>query len=324
MTITTSLTTPLVAIVGITGKQGGSVARALIQSDQQYRIRGITRDVSKPAAKVFAEQGVELVQASLTVGNEEAAKQAFVGADIVFGVTNFPEHLDAGREIAEGKLIVDAVKSACPSLKLFVWSGIQSITELSGGRLQDANFFDSKAAVTAYARASGVPLAVVSPGYYMTNIFNAVSSALVAKGDGAYTFGFPMATTTRLPFADIPGDYGLYVRAAIERPEFGAGSELRAGTMCDLGEAMRELSEVSGKNITYEPISVDRFLATFPFKPLAPGLSHMYQSFEVNGFHGRKEPTEPALLGRKPKSWKEYLEGLGRDEVVKMLGLESK
>ncbi|KAF7325104.1 NmrA domain-containing protein [Mycena kentingensis (nom. inval.)] len=339
MTIATSdHTAPLVVVVGITGNQGGSVARALIESDRAYRIRGLTRDVDKPAAKAFAEQGVELVQVALTVGNEGAARAAFAGADIVFvsvpateleeqdlihaqSVTNFGEHADYEREVAEGKLIVDAAKLSSPSLKLFIWSGIESVTELSGGRLSNAKFFDSKAVVTAYARDSGIPLAVVEAGYYMDNIFNAVSSALVAKGASAYTFGFPMAKGTLLPFIDVAGDYGLYVRAAIERPELGAGSEVLSGTILEIGDAIRQLAEFSGKNIVYEPISIEQFAESFPYKPVVPILSDMYQFYESIGYYGAKKPSPATILVRRPKTWREYLEGLGRDEVVRRLGL---
>ncbi|KAF7325086.1 NAD(P)-binding protein [Mycena kentingensis (nom. inval.)] len=322
MTITTSdLTAPLVVVVGITGNQGGSVARALIESDRAYRIRGLTRDVDKLAAKAFAEQGVELVQVALTVGNEGAARAAFAGADIVFSVTNFGEHADYEREVAEGKLIVDAAKHSSPSLKLFIWSGIESVTELSGGRLSNAKFFDSKAAVTAYARDSGLPLAVVEAGYYMDNIFNAVASALVAKGASAYTFGFPMAKGTLLPFIDVAGDYGLYVRAAIERPELGAGSEVLSGTILEIGDAIRQLAEFYGQNIVYEPISIEQFSESFPYKPVVPILSDMYQFYETIGYYGAKKPSPATILVRRPKTWREYLEGLGRDEIVRRLGL---
>lgn len=84
MTLSTDPAAPLVAIVGITGKQGGSVARALIESDKPYRIRGLTRDASKPAAQAFAGKGVELRSVSLSVGNEDSVRAAFKGADIVF------------------------------------------------------------------------------------------------------------------------------------------------------------------------------------------------------------------------------------------------
>lgn len=54
----------LITVFGATGNQGGSVIRA-IQADpalsKEYKIRGITRDPSKPAAKDLAAKGVDVV-----------------------------------------------------------------------------------------------------------------------------------------------------------------------------------------------------------------------------------------------------------------------
>jgi uncharacterized protein YbjT (DUF2867 family) len=84
MTVSQDPSAPLVVLVGITGLQGGSVARALIASDKPYRLRGLTRDASKPAAQAFAAQGVEIVSVSLTVDNAVNVRKAFEGADIAF------------------------------------------------------------------------------------------------------------------------------------------------------------------------------------------------------------------------------------------------
>lgn len=54
----------LLTVFGATGAQGGSVIRAVLADDvlsKEYKIRGITRDVSKPAAQALAEKGVEVV-----------------------------------------------------------------------------------------------------------------------------------------------------------------------------------------------------------------------------------------------------------------------
>lgn len=54
----------LITIFGATGQQGGSVIRAILQDDtlsKEFKVRGITRDISKPAAQALLKQGVELV-----------------------------------------------------------------------------------------------------------------------------------------------------------------------------------------------------------------------------------------------------------------------
>ena len=54
----------IITVFGATGNQGGSVVTALLndsQTSQEFKIRGVTRDTSKPAAQELAKRGVEVV-----------------------------------------------------------------------------------------------------------------------------------------------------------------------------------------------------------------------------------------------------------------------
>lgn len=53
----------ILTVFGATGKQGGSVIRTILQDaklSQEFKIRGITRDTTKPGAQALSKQGVEL------------------------------------------------------------------------------------------------------------------------------------------------------------------------------------------------------------------------------------------------------------------------
>jgi hypothetical protein len=50
-----------------------------------------------------------------------------------------------------------------------------------------------------------------------------------------------MAGSTRAPLIDVESDYGLYVRAAIESPALGAGSEVLSGRWISVDELIDEL-----------------------------------------------------------------------------------
>lgn len=55
-------------VFGGTGGQGGSVVKTLLKDPkmmEEWNIRAITRDVSKPAAKSLEEKGVEVVSVGL-------------------------------------------------------------------------------------------------------------------------------------------------------------------------------------------------------------------------------------------------------------------
>jgi len=55
----------ILTVFGATGVQGGSVARAVSKHPKlsnEYKIRAVTRDTTKPAAKALEEQEIEVVQ----------------------------------------------------------------------------------------------------------------------------------------------------------------------------------------------------------------------------------------------------------------------
>ena len=53
----------LVVVFGSTGKQGGSVARALLQKG--FKVRGITRNTESDKAKELKKLGAELAKGDL-------------------------------------------------------------------------------------------------------------------------------------------------------------------------------------------------------------------------------------------------------------------
>lgn len=54
----------LITVFGATGNQGGSVIRHILADPQlstEFKVRGVTRDTTKPAAQELAGKGVEVV-----------------------------------------------------------------------------------------------------------------------------------------------------------------------------------------------------------------------------------------------------------------------
>lgn len=67
----------VLTVFGATGNQGGSVIKRVLEHQQlskRYKIRGITRDVSKPAAKELVSKGVEMVSVSAASHVKEGSK----------------------------------------------------------------------------------------------------------------------------------------------------------------------------------------------------------------------------------------------------------
>jgi uncharacterized protein YbjT (DUF2867 family) len=58
----------IIAITGATGQQGGAVARKLLA--EGWKVRALTRDLSKPAARALAEAEAELVAGDMDSRSE--------------------------------------------------------------------------------------------------------------------------------------------------------------------------------------------------------------------------------------------------------------
>ena len=101
-------------VFGATGNQGGSVINAVLgdsKTASEFKIRGITRDPSKPNAKALEARGVECVAAD--IGDRDSIEAAFKGAYAVFAMTNYWEKMDKDLEIRQGKNIADLAKVSC-------------------------------------------------------------------------------------------------------------------------------------------------------------------------------------------------------------------
>lgn len=112
----------LIVIFGATGNQGGSVIKSILADKSlasTFRLRGVTRDVSKPAARALTDSGVEMVSGNL---EDRASLDAAVkGAYGVFAVTDYWAKMDGPLEIRQGKGIADAsLVSGSPIRQLMV------------------------------------------------------------------------------------------------------------------------------------------------------------------------------------------------------------
>ncbi|KAJ6490213.1 NAD(P)-binding protein [Mycena vitilis] len=250
MTITQTRNAPFIAVVGATGKQGSS---ALAEwADKPYRIRGFTRDVTKPAADALKKQGVQMVAINLVVENKEAVYRALLL------VTSFWEHANMQKEISEGKMLIDAAKAA--GVKGIVWSGLVPVKKLSKGKHPHVYHFDSKAEVADYGHASGVPFANVQAGFYASNFLGTGRSMIRKETDGTYAIAWATRPTMLLPLINIEHDYGLFVRRVLELPVFPDGAEVYTSSEdITIEEIARQLSEGTGKKVVFKQITIEEW-----------------------------------------------------------------
>ena len=268
----------VIAVVGATGAQGGSLARAILADPLGgFACRAITRDPNKESARALAAKGAEVVRADLD--DPESLQKAFAGAHGAFCVTNFWEHFSAEKEKAQAKNQADAAKAS--GLEHVVWSTLEDTRSLMSpddkrmpmlqGKYRVPHF-DAKAEADAYF--AGLPITYLVTSFYWDNIY-AFGLAPKKGEDGVYGWTFPMADKRLAGIAaeDIGKvAYGI----------FKAGSKYIGRTVGITGEnlTLDQMSEKLGKGlgvrVKYTAVEPDAYRA-FGF----PGADEMGNMFQV-------------------------------------------
>jgi uncharacterized protein YbjT (DUF2867 family) len=149
----------IIAITGATGQQGGAVARKLLA--EGWKVRALTRDLSKPAARALAEAEAELVAGDMDSRSE--LDVAFQGVYGVFSVQNFwLPNVGYEGEIRQGKNVADAAKAA----------GVQHLVYSSVGaahRGMGQKHFESKWIIEQYIHSLNIPYTILRPAAFFEN-----------------------------------------------------------------------------------------------------------------------------------------------------------
>jgi uncharacterized protein YbjT (DUF2867 family) len=143
-----------VAVCGATGRQGGAVARHLLE--RGWHVRALTRDPSKPKARALADRGAEVVRADM--GDRGSLEAAIGDAAAVFSVQNsMISGLDG--EVQQGKHVADAAKAAGVRHVVYGSAGVGARTGVGS--------WDSKLTVEEHLRALRLPVTVLRPMAFM-------------------------------------------------------------------------------------------------------------------------------------------------------------
>ncbi|KAJ5880258.1 nmrA-like family domain-containing protein 1 [Penicillium subrubescens] len=295
LTFTKAIISKLITVFGATGQQGGSVIRTILQYEtlsKEFKVRGITRDTSKPEAQALLEQGIELVSADMS--SKDSLLKAIQGSHTVFLVTT-PAWGPVGSdsELVHGKNVADVAKE----------------TGETGGRLKHVPHFDQKAHVEGYILEIGVPAMFVLPVYFMNSY---TQIPLLREGeDGVYTLAYPIGEGARFPLVDIVRDMGKFVAAALKNRSETLGTQiLSAADYYTPTRILAEFEEVTGKKTRFVQVDSETY------KNFMPGLmgeekleNHLF--IERSGYYGGRSLKESHdLLGKagfKTSSWKDFL-----------------
>jgi uncharacterized protein YbjT (DUF2867 family) len=231
----------IILVTGATGKQGGAVARHLLEDG--WSVRALTRSPHKHDAEKLKNLGAEIVQGDLD--DPASIGPALQG---VYGVFSVQQYWGKGVdvEVAEGMALADAAKKA--GISHFVYSSIGGAERKTG-----IPFFESKFKIETYIKKLNLKWSIVRPSYFMENFLTTEMIDHIYNGD----LPFPLENEMSMQFVAVD-DIGEMVKSMFDHPEtyFGKAIEI-AGDELTGAQIAEILSKAVGKTVTYREIPVE-------------------------------------------------------------------
>ncbi len=273
------MATPILAVTGATGSQGGGLVRAILGDTKRgFAVRAITRKPGSEKALELKKLGAEVIAADLD--DAASLRRAFEGAHGAFCVTNFWEHFSADKEIVQACNMARAAKEA--GVKHVIWSTLDDTRKrvpLSDKRMPTLKekykvpHFDGKGEADQYFRDAGVPTTFLLTSFYWDNLIYFGMGP--KKGpDGKLAFTLPMGDR-KLP-GIAAADIGKCALGIFQR-----GTELVGKTVGIAGDHLtghqmaEQLGKALGQPVAYNKVSFDAY-RSFGF-PGADDLGNMFQ-----------------------------------------------
>ena len=234
-------TDKLILVTGVTGRQGGAVARELLS--RGYRVRGLSRNPGSEKAQTLAGLGIEMVKGDFDdIGSLNDAVRGVYG---VFSVQNFWEY-DKQAEINQGINLADAAKRG--GVSHFVYSSVANADQDTG-----IPHFDSKYAIEEHIKFIQLPYTIIRPVSFMENW--EYSRGDIENGV-IYT---PLSAETRTQHITVK-DIGRFAAEAFDNPAEWLGISIDiAGDEHTQRELAGLFSQVTGKDIKYVQVPWDEF-----------------------------------------------------------------
>lgn len=251
-----------VLVTGVTGQQGGAVARHL--QARGIPVRGLTRDASGARARALAARGAEMLEGDLE--DRDALGRALEGTRGVFSVQNFWTAGVEG-EIRQGECLAEAAREH--GTGHFVYSSVASADRDTG-----LPHFESKWRIEQHVRTLGLPYTVVRPVFFMDNWF--VYTAQAIRGG---LLPQPLAPRTRLQQIAVD-DIGAAVATAFAHPGEWLGRTVElAGEELGMSDIARALGTWLGREVEYVHVPWGDFS-----DQAGEDMARMYEWFERVGY----------------------------------------
>jgi len=273
----------VILITGATGKQGGATLRHLAKRGG-FKLRALTRKPDGDAAKAAAALGAEIVAGDL---NDAASlERAMTGAWGVFAVQNTWE-AGVEQEEEQGKRVAKIARDK--GVQHYVYTSVGSAHEKTG-----IPHFDNKFRVEQEVKKLGFPSYVIlRPVFFMENL----PSAWFLNGDKLTT---ALKPDTKLQMVAVDDIGKFSAKAFIEADKFKGAEIDYAGDAVTMPEAAAALSELTGKQVTYQPIPIAAV------RQNSDDFARMLEWFDAGGYTA-DIPSLEKKWGIRPITLKEWV-----------------
>ena len=233
-----------IAVVGATGRQGGQVARRLLE--QGWKVRALTRTPESKKAAGLRSLGADVVKADLE--DPASLEAAFENA---YGVYHMqpPVIGETQAEVRQGRNAAEAAKK----------TGVRHLVYGSAGpghTKTGIEQWDSKIDVTKTMQDLGLPLTVLRPMAFMELMSDA---GYYPQSSTWHIWPRLMGTERRIPWLSVQ-DLGTIAAKAFASPADYLGKDLPlASDAQSLAEVREIYKEVKGKYPSRFPLPMFLF-----------------------------------------------------------------
>jgi NAD(P)H dehydrogenase (quinone) len=246
--------------LGVTGAQGGAIARALARHGAP--VRGFAR--REPSESI---PGVDVVTGDLA--DAAAVERAFDG--ITHAAVTLPLVYDEAVVTGYARNIAAAARAA--GVRMLVFN--TNTTVPTGVTPYPA--FETRRAAEVVLRDAGVALVVLRPPVYLDNLFTpGPGPAVVDHGVLAY----PLPADRRVAWLSHD-DLAVAVDAALHRPELaGRAFDIGGADVVTGPELAAAFARALGRDVRYQPLDVEDFqngLAHALGAEAAAGVAGLYR-----------------------------------------------
>lgn len=267
----------LILVTGATGKQGGAVARCLLEAG--FHVRAFVRDPAKPAARKLSDGGAEMAPGDLD--DAAAIRRALAGVDGVFtyGVYSAQAAHEAGGgnvagEVRQGRLLAELAAEA--KIGHFVYGSVGSANRRTG-----VPHFDTKGEVEVHIGKLALPATILRPVFFMQN-WERLRASVLETG----VLAQPLKPATRHQQIAVQ-DIGAFAARVFADPRRWIGQSIDlAGDALTMEETAAAMSRVTGRALRYVQMPWDEFEAW-----LGRESALMFRFFDNTGFN-----ADPAAL----------------------------